>query len=228
MELLERPNQEAIHLIGVSNALPGCEDYKVLPINYPISGLVTSLRYNNDILPYDIVPIRIEDNAAEQKLLADLIYRDGITHRQRAEYVLGLFGMDLIVEEGESRNVLVARYDGRPLKNFKDVKAPLRYDADLKSKVGMTNSSARAGIPMRNLLNGLVIDQNRGIKDDSEKLIIVNETGIEGNISSESAFWLGDEGLTLAKKWFEEQFGVTFTEEARSMKTYIVRKRQRG
>ncbi len=226
MELLKRPGKEAIHfVVGVSNVVPGHEDYKVLPINYPISGLVTSLRYNSNILPYEIVQIRIEDKAAEQKLMADLIYKDGITHRRRAEYVLGLFGMELVIEEGESRNVLVARYDGRPLRNFKDVKAPLRYDADSKSKVGMTNSSARAGIPMRNLLNGLVMDQNRDIKDDSKKLIIVNETGIEGNISSESAFWPGDEGLRLAKEWFEEQFGVTFTEETRKMKTYIIRKR---
>jgi tetratricopeptide (TPR) repeat protein len=228
MELLERPNHEAIHLIGVSNVLPGHEDYKVLPINYPISGLVTSLRYYSDILPYDIAPIRIEDNAAEQKLLVDLIYRDGITHRQRAEYVLGLFGMELLVEEGASRTVLVARYDGRPLRNFKDVKAPLRHDPDSKSKVGMTKSSASAGIPMRNLLNGLVIDQNRDIKDDSKKLIIVNETGIEGNISSESAFWPGDEGFKLAKEWFKENFGVTFTEDVRTMTTYVIRKRKEG
>jgi hypothetical protein len=134
--------------------------------------------------------------------------------------------MELVIEEGESRNVLVARYDGRPLRNFKDVKAPLRYDPDSKSKVGMTNSSARAGIPMMNLLNGLVIDQNRDIKDDSKKLIIVNETGIEGNISSERAFWPGDEGLKLAKDWFEQHFGVTFTEETRKMKTYVITKRK--
>ena len=225
MQLLERPNQESINLIGVSNVLPGHEDYKFLPINYPISILATSLRYNGDILPYEIVPIRIEDNAAEQKLLADLIYKDGITHQQRAEYVLGLFGMELVIEEGESRRVLVAKYDGQKLKAPQQVKAPLRYDSSKKSKVGMTNSSARAGIPMRNLLNGLAIDQNRDIKDDSKKLIIVNETGIEGNISSERAFWPGDEGLRLAKDWFEEHFGVTFSEETRKINTYVIRKR---
>jgi len=213
MELLERPNQESIYFIGVSNILPGHEDYKVLPINYPISGLVTSLRYNSDILPYDIARIRIEDNAAEQKLLADLIYREGITHLQRAEYVLGLFGMELIVEDGESRQVLVARYNGQKLKPQQQVKAPLRYDSSKKSKVGMTSSSR---------------DQNRDIKDDSKKLIIVNETRIEGNISSERAFWPGDEGLRLAKKWFKDHFGVTFTEETRTMKTYVIRTLNKG
>jgi len=228
MELLERPNNESIYLMGVPNTVPNHEDYKFHPINYPISGLVTSLTYNGDIRPYDIVPIRIEDNAAEQKLLADLIYKDGITHRQRAEYVLGQFDMELIVEDGESRQVLVARYNGQKLKPQQQVKAPLRYDSSKKSKVGMTQSSASAGIPMRQLLDGLVRDQNRDIKDDSKKLIIVNETRIEGNISSERAFWPGDEGLRLAKKWFEEHFGVTFTEETRTMKTYVIRTRKEG
>jgi len=218
MELLERPNQESIYFIGVSNILPGHEDYKVLPINYPISGLVTSLRYHSDILSYGwTVPIRIKDNDAEQKLLADLIYKEGIAPRERAEYVLGLFGMELIVEDGESRKVLVAKYDGQPLKNFEDVKAPFRYDATKESKTGMTSATARSGFSMTSLLHDLAAHQ-----------IIVNKTGIEGLVSSETAYWPGDEGLKLAKKWFKDHFGVTFTEETRTMKTYVIRTRKEG
>ena len=217
MQLLKRPNNEAIHFIGVSNTLVGHENYKILPINYPIKGLVSSLKYHSDILPHGMdVPIRVKDNAAEQKLLADLIYKEGITPRDRAEYVLGLFGMELIVEDGESRKVLVAKYDGRPLKNFEDVRAPFRYEATKESKTGMTSATARTGFSITSLLHYLAAHQ-----------IIVNETGIEGPVSSERAFWPGDEGLKLAKKWFEEQFGVTLAEETRKMKIYVIRKRTR-
>jgi len=225
MELLERPNHEAIYLIGVSNVLPSHEDYKVLPINYPVSTLGTSLKYHGDILPYEMVPTRIEEDAAGQTLMADLIYKDGITPLERAAYVLGLFGMELVVEEGESRTVLVARYDGRSLKDAKEVKAPFRYDATKQSKVGMTSASARAGFSMASLLNNLAYHQNKDIEDDNKKLVIVDETKIEGPVSSERAFWPGDEGLKLAKEWFKDHFGVTFTEENRKMKTYVIRKR---
>ena len=81
---------------------------------------------------------------------------------------------------------------------------------------------------MWSLLRDLVFEQNRDIKDDSKRLFIFNETGIEGNVSSETAFWPGDEGLKLAKDWFKDHFGVTFTEETRTMKTYVIRTRKEG
>jgi hypothetical protein len=92
----------------------------------------------------------------------------------------------------------------------------------------MTSATAMAGFEMRSLLNGLVFDQNRDVKDDSKKLVIFNETGIEGLVGSERAFWPGNEGLKLAKDWFKEHFGVTFTEDTRQMKTYVIRTRKEG
>ena len=228
MELLKRQSEQAIYLVGVPNTLPNHEGYMVLPINYPLSAMVSSLRFFDNIQPYDLFPVRIEDDAAERELFADLICKDSITPQERVEFVLGLYGMELIVEDGESRQVLVAKYNGQKLKAPQQVKAPLQYDGSKKSKLGMTRSTARAGFPMRSLLDGLAFEQNRDIKDDSKKLVIFNETGIEGNVSSEIAFWPGDEGLKLAKKWFEEQFGVTFAEETRTMKTYVVRTRNKG
>jgi hypothetical protein len=228
MELLERPNQESIYFVGVSNTLPGHEDYKVLPINDQIKNLVSSLRYFGDILPHEIVPVSIEDDGAEQKLFADLVYKDGITPRERAEYVLGLYGLKLVVENGESRKVLVAKYDGQPLKDAEKIKAPFHYDERKKSKVGMRSAMAKPGFSMTSLLQNLAHQQTKGLEDNSSQLIIVNETGIEGPVSSEMVFWPGDEGLKLAKEWFEENFGVTFTKETRTMKTYIVRKKEKG
>ena len=228
MELLERSGNEAIHLVGVSNTLPDHEGFMVLPINYPLSAMVSSLRFFDNIQPYDCFPVRIEDDAAKRELFADLICKDDITPRERAEFVLGLYGMELIVEDGESRQVLVAKYNGRKLKAPQQVKAPLQYDSSKKSKLGMTRSTARAGFEMWSLLRDLAFDQNRDIKDDSKRLFIFNETGIEDLVSSEKAFWPGDKGLKLAKDWFEDHFGVTFTEEMRTMKTYVIRTRKEG
>jgi tetratricopeptide (TPR) repeat protein len=224
MELLKRQSEQA----GVPNTLPDHEGYMVLPINYPISAMVSSLNFFDDIHPYDLFPVRIEDDAAERELFADLVCKDRITPQERAEFVLNLYGMELIVEDGESRQVLVAKYNGQKLKAPQQIKAPLQYDGNKKSKLGMTSATAMAGFEMRSLLDGLAMEQNRDIKDDSKRLAIFNETGIEGNVSSERAFWPGDEGFKLAKDWFKEHFGVTFTEETRQMKTYVIRTRKEG
>ncbi len=226
MELLKRTDNEGIYLIGVPNTVPDHENYKFLPINYKISGLVSTLRYNGDVQPYELVPLRVEDAAAEQELFADLIYKDGTGPRERAEFVLNIFGLELVIEEGEPRKVLVARCNVRMLKNYKEVKAPFPHDATRKSRAGMMSAMSIGGFTFRDLFCDLAMQQNKDAREDSKVLIIVDETGVESPVSLERAFWPGDEGLTLAKKWFEEQFGVTFFEETRTMKTYVIRKRQ--
>jgi len=226
MELLERPDGQAVYLVGVSNTIPNHEQYKVQPINYAVSNMVSVLRYFNGIHPYDIVPVRIEDDAAEQKLSADLIYKDGATHKERAQFVLSLSGMELVTEDGPSRKVLVAKYDGRKLKDPQQIKTPFGYDSLNKLKPGTTASSAHPGFGMDHLLDDLARQQNRNIEDDGKKLVIIDETGLEGPVSGVTAFWTGDKGFELAKKWFKDNFGVTFSEETRTLKTYVIRKKQ--
>jgi len=41
----------------------------------------------------------------------------------------------------------------------------------------------------------------------------------------ESPYFGGREALPIAKKWFAEQVGVTFTEEVREQKVHVVRRR---
>ena len=71
----------------------------------------------------------------------------------------------------------------------------------------------------------------------ANKIIIVDETGLptdpsfgsaseKSAVSSESPYWGGEESIEIAKKWFKEQFGITFSEEIRPMTVYVVRKRQ--
>ncbi len=228
MELLERPDNERIYFINASNSLPGHEEYKIQPINGKIRGLVSSLRYIDNIQPYELVPMLVEDVNIEQELNYDLIYKEGIRQLEQTEFVLNHFGLKLVIEEGPSRKVLVAKYNGQPLKNYRDVKVPSLYDDTKESRAGMLASMTSSGYRMTDLLHDLATQQNMEIEKDDEKMVIFNETGLDfehGPVSDKTAFWPGAEGLELAKKWFEEQFGVTFTEEIRPMKIYIIRKR---
>ncbi len=70
----------------------------------------------------------------------------------------------------------------------------------------------------------------KGKSGDPHRIILINETGIpETRGPNQSAanicldydfsFWTGDEADKLAFKWFEENFGITFHEEERAMKT---------
>jgi DNA-directed RNA polymerase specialized sigma24 family protein len=44
-------------------------------------------------------------------------------------------------------------------------------------------------------------------------------------VNSEEPNWEGEEALSVARRWFREQFGVTFMEETRTMKTCVVQQR---
>ncbi|MBN2591818.1 MAG: hypothetical protein JXA96_18265 [Sedimentisphaerales bacterium] len=228
MELLERNSNEYMYFQNVPKTIPGHEGYKIYPIDGPISDLVIWLWNCSDIQPYTDVEIRFEEESAKQELIADLIYKEGISLRERVEFILNKFDMELILEEGPTRKVLVAHYNGQPLKDHRDVKAPLRYDSSKESKIGMTHSRVPNGHLLSYLFKELARQQDSGIESNDEKMVIVNETGLVEDIpmSFEDAFWPGAEGLELAKKWFEEQFGVTFTEETRAMKTYVIRKKE--
>ena len=67
----------------------------------------------------------------------------------------------------------------------------------------------------------------------STAILIVNETGLSDKdstgedlyVSSASPYWQGEEIIDMARQWFKEQFGVTFTEETRPMTVYSVQRR---
>jgi hypothetical protein len=227
MELQVRLVKEGIYLVNVPNTVPNHEDYIIQPINGKIRGFVSNLRIFGNIQPYELVPMRVEDVNIEQEIYADLIYKKGTSRLEQTEFVLNHFGMELVIEDGPSRKVLVAKYNGQTLNNFNTIKVPLSYDNTKESKVGMLASSTSNGFRMTDLLDDLARQQNKDIKKDDEKLIIVNETALDfesGPVSDKMALWPGKEGLEKAKQWFKEQFGVTFTEETRPMKTYVIRK----
>ncbi|MCK4785498.1 MAG: hypothetical protein KAV87_17225, partial [Desulfobacteraceae bacterium] len=176
--------------------------------------------------------LRIPEDLQEIKLNHDLITSNKFTQRQRVDFVLDALGLE-IVETTENRKVWVAHYDGRLLKPWRTVKAPVpRGDA---RATGQGMASGWGAYSMKQLFDNFAYWQDLALTAD--RIIIVDETGlpfepVKGQppesvaVSSESAYWGGEESIEIAKKWFKEQFGVTFSEEIRPMTVYVIRKRQ--
>jgi hypothetical protein len=96
-------------------------------------------------------------------------------------------------------------------------------------------ASGHGPTTLRELFKGFVYYQDYHLSAD--KIIIIDETGLpsepkEGEsaesiaVSSVSPYWRGTECIEMARKWFEEEFGITFAEEARHKTVYVIRKKK--
>ena len=162
----------------------------------------------------------------------DLITKNAHTSRERVNFVLDALGLE-IVEVQERRKVWVAHYDGRPLKPWRKVKAPVARGDARHTKPGMDwNFNAHT---MKHLLESFAYYQDYDLGAD--RIMVIDETGLpsepaEGQseqsiaVSSASPYWRGNESIEIAKRWFMEQFGVTFDEEIRLMVVHVVHKRE--
>ncbi len=225
MELLPRASDEKIEAY-LPGRLPDIDaaGHWVLPIQSSLG----------DFLRTRIKPsgsLRVSKDLQKIKLNHDLITSNKYTQRQRVDFVLGALGLE-IIEITEQRKVWIAHYDGRPLKSWREVKAPVARGNARATGPGMACTFGPAS--MKQLFDSFAYYQDYNLT--AKRLIIIDETGIpsepaEGQslnsiaISSESPYWGGHESIEIARKWFEEQFGVTFTEETRAMTVYEVRKR---
>jgi hypothetical protein len=227
MELLPRDNGRKLddwYLPGRLSGITDTTGYWVLPVQ---SSLADFLR--SRIKPYG--SLRVPDELQNIQLNHDLITKNDHTSRDRVDFVLDALGFE-IVEIREQRKVWIAHYDGRPLRPWREVKAPVARGDARHTKPGMDwNFNAHT---MKNLLDSFAYYQDYDLGAD--RIMIIDETGLpsepaEGQseesiaVSSASPYWRGDESIEMARKWFREQFGVTFTEEIRPMIVHVVRKR---
>jgi hypothetical protein len=225
MELLPRQSDEEIAAYSPGR-LPEITDMTqlwVLPIHSSLG----------DFLRTRIKPsgsLRIIKDLREIELNHDLITSNKFTQRQRVDFVLDKLGLE-IIDITENRKVWVAHYDGRPLKPWRQVKAPVAHPPRSPLYPGM--ASGFGPNSMKQLFDSFAYYQDYNLT--ANKIIIIDETGLPSEpakgqppesvaVSSESAYWGGEESIEIAKKWFAEQFGVTFTEEIRPMTVHIIRK----
>jgi len=227
MELLPRQSDEKIDAYAPGR-LPG--------ITNTTGHWVLSIQYSlGDFLRRKIKPsgfLRVPEDLRRIKLNHDLITSNKFNQRERIDFVLEALGLE-IIEITEHRKVWVAHYDGRPLKPWRKVKAPVPNPQNVALRPGMAGTFGP--MSMKDLFNAFAYWQNL-VGLTAEGIFIIDETGLPSEpaeagrpesvaVSSESPYWGGKESIEIARKWFKEQFGVTFAEETRPMTVYVVRKR---
>ncbi|MBM4027724.1 MAG: hypothetical protein FJ280_20340 [Planctomycetes bacterium] len=206
--------------------LPGITErtgHWVMPLRWTLGAFL-----QNEFRPAGL--LRVPEDIAAMPLNHDLIIKNEHTARARIEFVLGRLGLEL-VETAEPRNVWIAHYDGRPLKPWRQVKAPIPNPNHAPLRPGMAVSTS-CPTTIRELFEGFVFYQNQSLTAD--QILIVDETGLpsepagppdyRGAAASEQPYWGGKESIEIAKRWFQEQFGITFTEETRPGTVHIVRR----
>jgi len=215
-ELVERPDDTLIYLAGTGNELRGHAGYKILPINYAISGVVSNLRGigaekgdASKVHPY-AAALRFAEGLEDRELRADLVYKNGIEPAECFHLVLAACGMELTTEILPVQKVLVAHHDGRKLRNYLEVRGAWHTE---NGKMG------RGAWHVAELLEHLSQQVQAGV-------FILDQTGLEEPIcvGDGNPQWQGTEGMEQARRWLQEQFGISITEEAQSITTYLVQR----
>ncbi len=214
MEIVERDAKEEYG--AHKREMPGITTHYVENIQKTLPRWATSYQ-STDLAGR----VRIDGDVPDIELNHDLVYQKDTQSSEIIPFVLRHFGLE-IVEVNEPRTVWIANYDGRKLKDFHEVVAPVPYTGG-ERKVGMMGSSNSDGWGLDYLFAAFMIKQNKDYK--AHGIVIIDHTGIKEKVSYEGPIWEGPEALDIARKWFHDEFGITFTEETRPMKTYVIKKR---
>ncbi|MBN2137367.1 MAG: hypothetical protein JW720_06150 [Sedimentisphaerales bacterium] len=205
MEILKRDKD--LEFAARFTRMPGIDTHFAEPLRRKFREYAYFYRY-----PESAGRLRMEDGLAEMELQHDLIYRVGTEQPEKIAFTLDYFGME-VVEVNEPREVWIAKYDGRKLKDYKDVKA-----------TGKATAMSSGGFDLEYLFRSLMDQQNRDLK--ARGPVIIDETGVREKVSLECPSFEGPEGLETARKWFGEEIGITFEEQTRTITTYVIRKKQ--
>ncbi|MHC4952163.1 MAG: hypothetical protein ACYTEU_14460 [Planctomycetota bacterium] len=177
------------------------------------------------------IHLRIPEVIRDIPMNHDLITCNDHTQMQRVEFILDAMGYKL-VQETEQRNVWIAHYDGRSLKPWKDIKAPIPNPHNSPLIPGMA-SGTHCPQSAQQLFEVFNYQQNTDLT--GKGIIIIDETGLPYDenthsekhaICGESVYWDdSNKSLEISKKWFKEQFGITFMEEIRTIPVWTVQKK---
>ena len=214
MEILEREKKEKFG--AHKREMPGITSHYVENIQRTLQSWATSYQ-SRDLAGR----VRIEGDVLDIELNHDLVYQKDTPSSEIIPFLLRHFGLE-IVEVNEPRTVWIANYDGRKLKDYNEVVSPVPYTGGERT-TGMMASSVSSGWDLKYLFETFMTRQNEDYK--AQGILIIDQTGIDEPVSKEGPNWQGSEAPEIARKWFHDEFGITFTEETRMMKTYVIRKK---
>ena len=197
--------------------MPGIEGYTARPLRGKLRDHALRYRY-----PESVGRVRIKGGIPDIELEHDFIVKSGIKEEEQDIHILESFGLE-VIEVDEPRTVWIARHDGRELKDYNQVRAPVPYDGSGQRKTGMMSSSSSGGFDLGYLFRNFMYWQSMDAEADC--IIVIDETGITDKVSRDGPRWDGPDAPEMARKWFKDEMGITFTEETRTMTTYVVRKR---
>jgi hypothetical protein len=210
MRLLERSSDREIaaYAPGKLRGITGETGIWVLPIQRTLGSFVGDYWSPKGTL-------ELTDDLGEMNLNHDLLTKNDDSPNERVRFVVEALGLEFIKRQ-DARTVWIARYDGRLLRPWKEVHAPVPNPDNKPLRVGMRSTWGEMTIG--DLLQGLKF---------YKQAIVIDETGLPNDtpVAADSPYWNNTEASdALAKQWFEEQFGITFDEETRQVPAFEVRR----
>ena len=202
--------------VGYAGSVPDVQDHYFYIFNRPLHDLLKG--YKSKELDHRVNRIQIDDDIQNPLLQHEIIYNapKGFQWQACTEFLMQQYGLEA-VESEENEMVLVAEYDGRQMKDYRDVRCPAVRGST--STPGMMSFMTSSGISLRSVLDCLARDQG---------VMIVNNTGIDENmvVTLEMANFKTEKGMELATDWFRDNFGITFHTEQRRLPVWIIRKKE--
>jgi hypothetical protein len=181
----------------------------------------------------------------------DVVYRADAAWRAWVQAALAHFGLEFVDVE-ETRTFWIARHDPPSGKPSGPVAPPVPYIVEGGvEKKGLV----RCGVGMRLVpvtLETLFADFNRLQARDlrGDSVIIDDQTGLprppafdpklhgtweayfqnvvapKYPMATDSPYFRGEGSLEMARKWYREEFGITFVEQTRPITVHVVRRKK--
>lgn len=174
--------------------------------------------------------IEVPQDAKREKFDLPYVLRQDMPYADILARLLRKMGWE-VVEQPTGRAVWVACYDGRKLPYPATVR-PMRQPGRAPSTWRAGGVVATAQSLFRALSHAL--NYLPGGETRRPPVVIIDETSLPGEpapgqsgeaaiLTRHYAFCGGDEAIEPTKRWFEENFGITFHKEERDVKVLILR-----
>jgi len=180
----------------------------------------------------------------------DLVVKAGVPWEEWVQLALNLLGLEFVSVQ-EPRIIWVAHHDGVTQKPWQEVKPPVNFRVEAgnekKGRLRRGVGYRLSPVTLEMLFEDFNQLQARDVNADS--IIIEDQTGlprppkfdesIHGSfknywstvvepqylVASDSPYFADEDALEMARKWYQEQLGITFTEMVRQTTVHIVRRK---